>query len=333
MPGLLKNIEITREYVRRFPKSGHAALARKLYSDNPAVYPTLNAALCSIRAARGKQGDKSRETVGSADFETHTRHHTGLPPGKKQLPNWKIAQYDQPGSWLVMGDIHIPWHDQSAVAALLDEARKRKVVGILLNGDIVDCHDASDHEKDPRVKVFKEEIETVREFQKSLRKMFPKAKIVWKIGNHEERYARYMQRKAPELLDIDDFQWESMCRTKDHGVTVVKDCQPIGLGKLLIIHGHEYRFAISNPVSAARGMFLRGGVSSVCNHFHRTSQFSKTDLRGHTVSTWSIGCLCDMRPKWLPINDWNLGAAFVDVGKGGTYDVENLRIIDGRIYQ
>lgn len=328
-------IDVAREYLRRFPKSGHSAVARKLFNETNGLFPSLNAALVCVRRARGKQGERVRKKTIPELFETEKRSMAGLwdglPPGRKQLPDFRIHEYNTPGWWLVMGDLHIPWHDLECISALIDEAKRRKVVGILLNGDICDCHECSDHERDPRVRVFKEEIETVRAFLESLRRDFPKSEIVWKLGNHEERYQRFMLRKAPELLDLDDFQWNSICRTEEHGITVIGDCQPVMLGALATIHGHEYRFAISNPVSASRGLFLRGGVTALCNHYHRTSQFSKTDLLRHLVSTWSIGCGCDLTPRWLPNNDWNLGGAFVHIDEERAFEIDNLRYYKGKL--
>jgi len=327
-------IDCARDYVRRFPKAGHSSLARKIMADQPSVFPNVDAARQAVRRARGKHGNGHRQVIASKElFESEPRPFTGLPPGKKQLPDWKHFEYDAPGWWLVISDLHIPFHDDAAINAAFKEAKRRNVVGILINGDLLDFYDLGVHEKDPRQRHFREEIEIVRDFLEWLREQFPKANVVWKIGNHEERYQRFMFRKAPELLDLDDFQLESFCRCDDHGVEVIKHCQGVALGKLLLIHGHEYQFAISNPVSAARGLFLRAGVSSLCGHFHRTSQFSKRDLTGHLVSTWSAGCLCDLRPLWLPINDWNLGCCFVEVMKAGAYGVENLRYVDGRLYQ
>lgn len=329
-------IDITREYCERFPKSGHSALGRKIFSETNGLFPTLDAAIQSVRVVRGKKGANMRTRAVRKDlYETDKRSCSplwnGLPEGRKQLPDFKIWQFNTPGWWLVMGDLHIPWHDLECISALIDEAKRRKVVGILLNGDICDCHDISEHEKDPRVRVFKDEIETVRAFLASLRSDFPEAEIVWKLGNHEDRFLRFMLRHAPQLLGVDCFEWTSICKTEEQNVTVIGDCQPIMLGALATIHGHEYRFAISNPVSASRGLFLRAGVTALCNHYHRTSQFSKSDLLKHLVSTWSVGCACDLTPRWLPNNDWNHGGAFVHIDDEQAFEIDNLRYYKGKL--
>jgi hypothetical protein len=100
-----------------------------------------------------------------------------------------------------------------------------------------------------------------------------------------------------------------------------------------VIHGNEYTFAISNPVSAARGLFLRAKVHATCGHFHRTSQFSDATLEQDVISTWSAGALCDLHPRYNPINSWNHGFQMVHVDKDGAFEVSNMRIVHGKAYQ
>ncbi len=165
-----------------------------------------------------------------------------------------------------------------------------------------------------------------------MRNTFPSAEMVYKLGNHEERYESYMQVKAPEKLKVEEFRIENLLHLDDLNIAIVKDCRPIRLGKLNILHGHEYKFAIQNPVSPARGLFLRAGANTLCGHFHKSSQHSKGDLEGKIVSTWSVGSLCQMHPRFAPINDWNHGFALVNVDKSGAFQISNMRIFNGKVY-
>ena len=108
--------------------------------------------------------------------------------------------------------------------------------------------------------------------------------------------------------------------------------RPLAVGKLYLIHGHEYKFSISNPVNPARGLFLRAKTLAATSHFHQTSQHSERDLTGKVVSTWSIGCACNLRPSYSPINNWNHGFAICDLQADGSFVLANLRVIDGRVY-
>ena len=41
---------------------------------------------------------------------------------------------------------------------------------------------------------------------------------------------------------------------------------------------------------------------------------------------FAIGCLCGLKPRYLPINQWNLGFATVDLYKN-EFDFQNKRIL------
>ena len=185
--------------------------------------------------------------------------------------------------------------------------------------------------KDPKKRDFKFELDTLKAFVEVIKKEL-NCKIFFKIGNHEERYQAYLRLKAPELLGIPDFEWQSVFGLQDMRIEMVDGKRPIRLGKLNIIHGHEYTFNISNPVNPARGLFLRCKTHVLGSHFHQTSQHSERSLEQHVISGWSTGCLCDLHPEYRPLQNWNHGFAFVTVDKSGAFHVENLRIIDGRVW-
>ena len=45
----------------------------------------------------------------------------------------------------------------------------------------------------------------------------------------------------------------------------------------------------------------------------------------------STGCLCELKPDYMPFNKWNLGFAHINVKPNGDYTVKNMRIINGKI--
>jgi hypothetical protein len=155
-------------------------------------------------------------------------------------------------------------------------------------------------------------------------------------GNHEERLARNVWKDAPELacvrlpdgspcvdlgvlLDYDGF-----------GIEGVGNKQPILLGEhLYVLHGHEFRAPMTNPVNPARGLFLRTKTNAICGDMHQTSQHTESGL-DHTISTWSIGCLCNLRPAYMPLNKWNHGFAVVESHRG-SWSVTNHKIINGKV--
>jgi hypothetical protein len=181
---------------------------------------------------------------------------------------------------------------------------------------------------------FPGEIKAVRFFLKGLRKRFGKAcRIIYKHGNHEERYEAYMRFKCPEFLGIENFEWKSVFGLDEHGIELIGQKRPVRIESLNGIHGHEYVFAISDPVNPARGLFLRAKTHAFCNHFHQSSSHSEKDLNQKVVTTWSIGCLCQLHPEYRPLNPWNHGFATIETDADGGHHVENLKIIGGKVYQ
>ena len=113
-------------------------------------------------------------------------------------------------------------------------------------------------------------------------------------------------------------------------VRVVESMDPIGVGKLLIIHGHEFGGGFSSPVNPARGAYLKAKDCVLMGHEHRTSEHTEQSALGTTVTCWSMGCLCNLRPAYRPFNKWNHGFATLDLS-GPDWRIENKRIVDGRV--
>ncbi|MFN9904203.1 MAG: metallophosphoesterase, partial [bacterium] len=84
-----------------------------------------------------------------------------------------------------MSDIHVPYHSISALTAAFDLIQKEKPDTILLNGDLIDFYGLSRFMKDPRKRSVAHELKATNELLDVLSKFG--AKIVYKLGNHDER--------------------------------------------------------------------------------------------------------------------------------------------------
>lgn len=102
---------------------------------------------------------------------------------KKGSKTFKLPQ----GTWIVLNDIHFPYHDEKALKTALMYAKERNVDGILLNGDLCDFYSISSHAKRWDGVDLVGEIEMAQEFFAGLVDQFPNVKIIWKLGNHENR--------------------------------------------------------------------------------------------------------------------------------------------------
>lgn len=323
--------EIAKEYLKRFPSTASSSLARKIYKENNVVFKNEEDARDAIRYNRGKKGAKQKDNLSDKSFTNQQYNPYNLPESDEE----EYTPYILPvvaNNILALFDVHIPYHNIPALTAALDYGKENDINTILLGGDIMDCYQASSFEKDPRKRSLKDEFQMTRDFFSILRKNFPKAKIYFKIGNHEERWERMLRTKAPEILDMDEFRLDVILRFAEYGIELIGDKKIIHAGKLNILHGHEFRSGMTVPVNPARGYYMKAKESMIAGHNHQTSSHSESSLNGSVVSTFSVGCLSDLHPRYNPINKWNHGFAHITVNKDKTFVVKNLKIINGKIY-
>lgn len=268
---------------------------------------------------------------------------------KKPLPNSIESDpfAEMPESWaesyppfvldsgyrdLVLCDIHVPFHDKRAVEAAVQWGKEQDCNRVILDGDAFDFHKVSRYPHDGSAITYQQEIELGRQFLKYLRGQFPGVPIVFKDGNHEERLEKYILSRAEALFGIEECTLASLLRFTAFGVDHVRDQRVIQLGKLRIIHGHEYGGGVSAPVNAARWLMNKAKKASLMGHLHQTSEQPETDIDGEVRACWSVGCLSSLNPKYRRLSSsWNQGAAIITTSNDGSFEVVNKRIRDGRV--
>ena len=232
---------------------------------------------------------------------------------------------------LILADVHLPYHNISALDEAVNYGIIKNIDSILLNGDIIDCYMLSNFQCDPRERDFGDEIMAFKEFIKTLKKAFPNVPIFYKLVNHEERYERLMIKRCVEFLGIPHFEFESVLECKDLGLKVIKDQRIVYCGKLAVFHGHELKMHSVN-VNPARTLFLRTHTTSLCSHLHRTSQHTEPSL-DRDITCWSTGHLGEPHPKYAPINKWNWGCARVEKNADGDFEVINVNLTKNKLYR
>lgn len=317
--------EIIIEYLTKFPSTSSHMISRMLAKDIPYMFADEEDARRLVRYYRGASGEKSRSDLS----EEYYHPKINVPYSCEEDYSPYILDWDKKPI-LITSDGHFPYHDQDSIEIMFEYASKKKFGTLILLGDWLDMFMLSKFIKDPRNKQIDEELMMFREFIASIRKAFPKIKIVYKYGNHEERYDNYIMTHAPYLFHLPTTHLESQLNLGEFNIDIVKDKRIIKINQLYVIHGHEYIFNISNPVSPARGLYLRAKKSALCGHFHQTSEHSESSISGKTTSCWTIGGMCAMHPKYMPLNKWNTG--FADMESDEDYfRINNRKIINYRV--
>jgi predicted phosphodiesterase len=303
-------------------------LARIMYADHNLLFKSVEDARLFLRKIEGKAG-KGDKTVVSHPAPERSRNPYSLPASdEKEYMPFEIKGHKRVA---IFSDIHVPYHSIDCITSAIDFCKKEKPDALLLNGDTIDFFRLSRFIKDPRKRSFKQELDTF----KALIDVFKKeldCKIIFKLGNHEERYEHFLFEKAKELVGVEEFEFENIIKARANGIDVVSDKRVIKLNDLFDIHGHEYVGGISAPVNPARGLFLRGKVSCIQGHNHQTSEHTEPTMSGKMITTWSLGCMCELHPPYMPLNKWNHGFAIVDLDDNGTdFEVRNKRILKGKV--
>lgn len=321
---------ICKEYLKKYPDTPLLTLAKKIYSEEGLFFKDIETIRSMLRQITGSSGKKSRAkkteftkplTFNYSPFAEIPKAHTS--------PKEDFIMPRSCNKILVLGDIHFPYHDAESLRIAINYGIEQKVNCVLLNGDILDMYQLSSHLKDPSKPRMREELEMGRWFMKELRAAFPGCPIYYKIGNHEIRLERWLQIKAIEWLDCSEFEIKVLLRFGEHGIQQIDKFTTIRAGKLRIIHGHEYKGA--GGINPARHIYLKAKTNVLCNHFHRSSSYIDKNIDGEYKGGWSLGCLCELNPEYLPNNDWVHGFAVVTVDNNGDFEVDNKIILNGKI--
>ena len=325
--------DVAREYRRKHPDMPTLKLARIVHAENTLAFKNVEDARTVLRYIEGKQGPgRLRKAVSKSEFfreEERPRNPYQLPESDETVYEpFIIKGFNKVG---ILSDVHLPYHNIEALTCAIKYLKNEKVDAVLLNGDTLDCHQLSRFVKDPKKRDFKYELDTLKTFINVLEKQLD-CKIFFKVGNHEARYEKFLLEKAHELIGVEEFSFENIIKARANGIEMISSNRYMKLNELNGIHGHEYIGGISAPVNVARGLYLRGKVSAFQGHNHSTSEHSETDMNGKITTTWSIGCLSELHPAYMPLNKWNWGCAMVELDKNGIdYQFFNKRIFDGRI--
>lgn len=320
---------MAREIVARWPDHPARGLARKLRARAKNAI-TLEQARSRIRQQLGVNGQHKRKQATRPRPARQAGAVFEMP--RSMAAPWTPHVVNVTGRVGILSDLHVPYHSDVAVAAAVAHLREAGISALVLNGDVADFYAISRWQKDPSQRDFKGELVAVRQLLGWLREQFPGIPIVYKAGNHEERWNHWIWQHAPEISDEPLMSLVAWLHLEAHGVELVEDQRPVMVGKLPILHGHELPRGLAAPVNVARGAFLRTLSTVLVGHSHRTSGHAESDMWHNEIFTWSCGCLCDLTPEYARINRWNYGFSVVTVHDDGEFDVENLRItLDGKV--
>lgn len=278
---------------------------------------------------------KSAKIVQSVDMETlnddnfeEQKEEAKLKwvPAKTKIPKNKKKEYE---TILVFGDIHIPHQDDASIKAILklmDDVKFDQHVNL---GDFLDfgciSHWNLGRNKTLEMQRLKTDYIRGNVLLDEIDKRLPTGcKKYFLKGNHCV-WVEDLIEKTPQLEGL--VEPESQLNLIERGYKVYPYNEIVAFGKLHITHGI---YAGANPVKKHLDELK---VNIMFGHSHTVAvMMSSSPAREIAFSGYNIGCLCNMAPDYMRNrpHGWSHGFAIVYLYPNGYFEVNMIRILDGR---
>lgn len=240
---------------------------------------------------------------------------------------------------VLYGDTHFPFHDERALAAVLDIAQRFDPTLVVHMGDLVDCYHLSRFDKNPnRLHTLQDEVDLARAHLAAVRATLPLTDIVYLAGNHEDRLERtlwQLEGTAAVLNHLTKFReymtWPALLGLHELGITFVPtegQTRIELLPKMILKHGSVVR---KWSAMTARAEWEKYGHSGASGHTHRLGLYFH-GKHGGGAHTWAeTGCTCTLRPEYALDPDWQQGCVLVTIDRrSGAFAWEPIYVRDGK---
>ncbi len=215
------------------------------------------------------------------------------------------------GTMAVLNDSHNPFQDQRVlreVELFLAELQPDLVV---YPGDMGDFYLLSKFDKNPtRANSLQKDLNSTAQLFKRHRALMPNTRMIFELGNHEDRLRRFLWSGSPALASLDCLTVEGLYKLKESGVECVDYAEGVLFNKnLMVTHGDLIR---AHSGYTAKGMSDKHGGSGIHGHSHRLGCSLKRNRFG-VYGWWENGCLCDLEPDYVTHPNWQQGFSIVTI--------------------
>lgn len=195
---------------------------------------------------------------------------------------------------VTINDLHVPYHNEKMVRNLVRLLEEEQPDEIILKGDMVDFYDLSRFDKNPeRINKLQEELDILYRILLVFRASCPNAKIVYIMGNHEDRLRRYLWKNATALSSLRALRFEELLHLEELEIELCEFNYMVN--GFEFSHGEVVR---QHSSYSAKAEYEKRGGSGCSGHTHRMGSFCKTTSRG-TYGWWEDGCACDLTPEYV----------------------------------
>lgn len=211
--------------------------------------------------------------------------------------------------FLVIGDLHFPWHHKKALAHVLEQIKIMQPKHVIQVGDLYDLFSMTKFPRSHDVILpgdeIKEAYEIAVDMWRIIKTYAPKAKCHQLLGNHDIRYKLRLQEKLPELLNVVNLEhlW------KFKGVNTHYDVRkPLIIKDVAFTHGHKTKLGDTARLY---------GMPTVLGHSHRGGCIPVMGQKGKIIWELNAGYLANPDSKIMTYTKdrwtgWTLGYGIID---------------------
>ena len=277
-----------------------------------------------------------RLTDSEKEIVEKLREYTQNSTAPNQTIKYEYKMYQEGELWLILPDIHRPFHNQILWDKILQIIQDLgdTLTGLVITGDYLDLFTLGSYNanslgllKDITLEdEYTDGLQGIEELQAVLH---PTTQRVFLYGNHEDRYFREVNKldnakygntlKDPvEALKLNQYGYKVLTNWKDDVFSV---------GDIDITHG------VYTNIHVAKKHLEMNGKSIMFGHTHRIQTFFNGDYTGY-----NIGCLIDMNSPYFNYmprmnrKKWTNGFSFITVDKEGKAHPELIKVKDSSFY-
>ena len=239
------------------------------------------------------------------------------------------------GTMAVLNDSHNPFQDQRVLREVELFLQELQPDLIVYPGDMGDFYLLSKFDKNPkRADSLQSDLNSTAQLFKRHRELLPNTRMIFELGNHEDRLRKFLWSKSPAMASLDCLTVEGLYKLKENEVECVDYEDGILFNNnFMVTHGDLIR---AHSSYTAKGMSDKHGGCGIHGHTHRLGSHYKRNRFG-VYGWWENGCLCSLDPDWVSNPNWQQGFSLVHFTKDRFW-VEQLQIISrkfmysGKIY-
>lgn len=318
-----KYIELGLKYNRGYSKR---SIAQNVFDERPDMFLNFEDARFVVRSVTNATGNK--KVKGGDELE---RRFAMIEEGAVELTN--PEPYIIPEQFkkaLCLADLHSRFCDKKALEMAINYGIKAKCDCVIINGDYLDFYQNSKFDRNPNIlQYFDTENDWGITVLKLLQDTF--GQVFLKKGNHDIRREQRIQKMALQMPELLEMQTYNECLSFPNSkVEIIEDYRVVRFGKLNVIHGHEYQGG--GGIHVAYNRMNKAMDSVLSAHSHIAQSDLRKTIDGSVIVSVTLGCLCDLHPRYNPMNSWTQGFAVVERESDGNFMIDNRVIIDGKAY-